>query len=85
MPTRYILSEHVEQAMSETIYDKLEDGTFTGRITSCKEVLSFGITLRECENELRSIIVQRVKLNDSRDGCPTFVCGFRLYFPVLLL
>lgn len=56
MPTRYILSEYVEQAMSEAIYDKLEDGTFTGRIFSCKGVLAFGITLRECENELRSIL-----------------------------
>jgi len=56
MPTRYILSEYVEQAMSEALYDKLEDGTFTGRILSCKGVIAFGTTLRECENELRSTL-----------------------------
>jgi len=32
MPIHYILSEYLEQAMSEAAYDKLEDGTFTGRI-----------------------------------------------------
>ncbi|MBI5874396.1 MAG: type II toxin-antitoxin system HicB family antitoxin [Deltaproteobacteria bacterium] len=42
--------------MSEAVYDKLEDGTFTGRIPSCKGVLAFGITLRECEDELRSTL-----------------------------
>jgi len=56
MSIHYILSEYVEQAMSEAIYDKLEDGTFTGRIPSCKGVLAFGITLRGCEDELRSTL-----------------------------
>ena len=56
MVTRYILSEYVEQAMSEALYDKLEDGTFTGKIPSCKGVIAFGTTLRECEEELRSTL-----------------------------
>ena len=56
MPARYILSEYVEQAMSEAVYDKLEDGTFTGKIPSCKGVIAFGTTLRECEEELRSTL-----------------------------
>ena len=56
MVTRYILSEYVEQAMSEALYDKLEDGTFTGKIPSCKGVITFGVTLRECEEELRSTL-----------------------------
>ena len=56
MATRYILSAYVEKAMSEALYDKLEDGTFTGRIPSCKGVLAFGTTLRECEDELRSTL-----------------------------
>jgi len=56
MATRYILSEYVEQAMSEALYDKLEDGTFTGKIPSCKGVITFGVTLRECEEELRSTL-----------------------------
>jgi len=56
MATRYILSEYVAQAMSEALYDKLEDGTFTGKIPPCKGVLAFGTTLRECEEELRSTL-----------------------------
>ena len=58
MPTRYVLSEYVEQAMSEALYDKLEDGTFTGMIPSCKGVLAFGTTLA---NAKRSY-VQRWKI-----------------------
>jgi predicted RNase H-like HicB family nuclease len=56
MATRYILSEYVQQAMSEALYDKLEDGTFAGRIPSCKGVLAFSTTLRDCEDELHSTL-----------------------------
>ncbi len=56
MPAKYILSEYLEQAMSEALYDKLEDGTFTGKIPACKGVIAFGTTLRECEDELRSTL-----------------------------
>lgn len=53
---RYVLSEYVGHAMEEAIYDKLEDGTFAGRIPSCKGVVAFGAALRECEDELRSTL-----------------------------
>ncbi|MBC7263464.1 MAG: type II toxin-antitoxin system HicB family antitoxin [Chloroflexi bacterium] len=56
MTRRYILSEYVDQAMAQALYDKLEDGTFAGRIPSCKGVVAFGATLRECEEELRSTL-----------------------------
>ncbi|OGP38416.1 MAG: hypothetical protein A3F88_09580 [Deltaproteobacteria bacterium RIFCSPLOWO2_12_FULL_42_16] len=56
MPKRYILSEYVEQAMAQSVYDKLEDGTFAGRIPFCKGVVAFGATLRECEDELHSTL-----------------------------
>jgi len=51
-----ILSDYVEQAMAQAVYDKLEDVTFTGRIPPCKGVIAFGTTLRECEDELRSTL-----------------------------
>ncbi len=54
--TRYILSEYVEQALAQAVYDKLEDGTFVGRIPPCKGIIAFGATLRECEDELRSTL-----------------------------
>lgn len=56
MAARYILSEYIDQAMSQAEYDKLEDGTFAGRIPSCKGVIAFATTLRECEHELRSTL-----------------------------
>ena len=56
MEARYILTDYIEQAMAYVVYDKLEDGTFAGRIPQCKGVVAFGSTLRECENELRSTL-----------------------------
>jgi predicted RNase H-like HicB family nuclease len=53
---RYILSEYVEKVMAQAVYDKLEDGTFAGRIPPCKGVIAFGKTLRECEDELHSTL-----------------------------
>ena len=51
-----ILTEYVEQALSGATYDKLEDGTFVGRIPVCKGVVAFGASLRECQDELRSTL-----------------------------
>ncbi len=56
MSGNYILSDYVELALQEAEYDKLEDNTFTGRIPSCKGVIAFAATLRECESELRSTL-----------------------------
>jgi len=53
---RFILTEYVDQAMAHAVYDKLEDGTFVGRIPPCKGVVAFGATLRECEEALRSTL-----------------------------
>ncbi|MBI4297250.1 MAG: type II toxin-antitoxin system HicB family antitoxin [Chloroflexi bacterium] len=56
MATRFILTEYVEHALSQAIYDKLEDGSFAGRIPLCPGVVAFGTTLRECQDELRSTL-----------------------------
>ena len=56
MPVQYVLSEYVEHAMAQAVYDKLEDGTFSGRIPPCKGVVAFGATLQECQGELRSTL-----------------------------
>ncbi|MBU1626982.1 type II toxin-antitoxin system HicB family antitoxin [bacterium] len=53
---RYILTDYLEAAMAKAVYDKLEDGTYSGRIPQCKGVISFGTTLKECEAELRSTL-----------------------------
>ena len=56
MKVQYVLSDYVEEAMRQAVYDKLDDGTFAGRIPTCLGVVAFGATLRECENELRSTL-----------------------------
>jgi predicted RNase H-like HicB family nuclease len=56
MPVRYILSEYLERAIAQAEFDKLEDGSFAGRIPSCKGVIAFGATLQECSSELRSTL-----------------------------
>ncbi len=56
MDARFILSDYISQAMSQAEYDKLADGTFAGRIPICPGVISFGVTLRRCEEELQSTL-----------------------------
>ena len=57
MTVKFILSEYVDQAMTEAMYDKLEDHSFVGgKIPVCKGVIAFGSTLKECQNELRSTL-----------------------------
>ena len=56
MAIRFILTDYVNQALAQATYDKLDDGTFAGRIPLCKGVVAFGTTLHECEDELRSTL-----------------------------
>lgn len=49
-----ILTGYIDMALARAEYDKLNDGTFSGRIPGCKGVIAFGKTLRECEIELQS-------------------------------
>ncbi len=50
------LSTYIEAALELARYDKLDDGTFAGEIPKLKGVAAFGKTLRDCENELRSVL-----------------------------
>jgi predicted RNase H-like HicB family nuclease len=59
---RFILTGYIEQALTEAIYDKLEDGSFFGRIPMCKGVVAFGKSLRQCEEELRSTLEEWILL-----------------------
>ncbi len=53
---RYIFTGYIERALFHAEYDKLEDGTYSGRIPLCKGVIAFGETLKECEKELQSTL-----------------------------
>jgi predicted RNase H-like HicB family nuclease len=51
-----ILTSYINAALSNAIYDKLDDGSFVGRIPACKGVIAFGASLRACEQELHSTL-----------------------------
>jgi predicted RNase H-like HicB family nuclease len=56
MTVQFILTDYVDRAMAQAVYDKLEDGTFAGKIPSCPGVVAFAETLRKCEVELHSVL-----------------------------
>ena len=56
MEVRFVLSEYVERAMEHAVYDKLEDGTYSGVIPECRGVVAFSETLRGCEAEIQSVL-----------------------------
>ena len=49
-----ILTDYIEHAMAEAVYDKLDDGSFAGRVPPCRGVVALGSTLTECQRLLRS-------------------------------
>ncbi|MBW6487379.1 MAG: type II toxin-antitoxin system HicB family antitoxin [Syntrophobacterales bacterium] len=49
-----MLVEYIDKAMSKAVYDKLEDGSFSGSIPECPGVIALGTTLYQCEQELKS-------------------------------
>jgi predicted RNase H-like HicB family nuclease len=56
MAVKFVMTEHLSQAMAEAVYEKLEDGSFAGRIPGCTGVVAFRASLKECEDELRSTL-----------------------------
>jgi len=56
MSPKFIISGYIDGALKSAVYDKLEDGSFSGRIPKCKGVVVFAKTLKECEEELRSTL-----------------------------
>jgi predicted RNase H-like HicB family nuclease len=51
-----LLTEYIRKAMSKAVYEKLEDGTYSGNIPECTGVIAFGETLQGCQVELQSVL-----------------------------
>ena len=51
-----MLIEYINKAMSKAVYEKLEDGSYSGRIPQTPGVIAFGETLYKCQEELRSVL-----------------------------
>jgi predicted RNase H-like HicB family nuclease len=52
----YILSDYIDKTLARAVYEKLEDGTYAGKIPGCVGVIAFGKSLRECEEDLHSTL-----------------------------
>ncbi len=51
-----MLLDYIGAAMKTAVYEKLEDGTYSGTIRRCPGVIAFAATLYECQEELRSVL-----------------------------
>ena len=69
-----VLTDYVNQALSLAVYDKLEDGTYSGRIPQCAGVIAFASTLTECEANLHSTLEDWILLG-LKLGYPLPVIG----------
>jgi predicted RNase H-like HicB family nuclease len=49
-----MIIKYINSAMSKAVYDKLEDGSFSGKIPQCLGVIAFGETLYQCEQDLKA-------------------------------
>ena len=59
---RFVLTEYLYNTMRRADYEKLEDGTYAGRIPECTGVVAFAPTLKQCEDELQSVLEDWVLL-----------------------
>ena len=55
MMARFVLTNDVDQALVQAVYDKLDDGTFAGRVPAGPDAVAIGTTLLACEDDLRSV------------------------------
>ena len=56
MDFRFPLTDYIQQAMAQAVYEDFDDGTFGGTIPPCWGVIAFGDTLPECQEELQSVL-----------------------------
>lgn len=62
MAVACILSTYLEEALDQASYDRLDDGSYAGRIPACTGVVALAPSLRQCERELRSTLEDWVLL-----------------------
>ena len=62
MQGNFILSDYIENAIEFSEYEKLDDGSYCGKIPVCKGVIAFGKSLAETSKLLRSTLEDWVLL-----------------------
>ena len=56
MEFRFPLTDYIQQAMAQAVYEHFDDGAVCGTIPPCWGVIAFGDTLPECKEELQSVL-----------------------------
>ena len=56
MEYKFVLTDYIEQAMAQAVYEELDDGTLGATIPPCWGVMAFGNTMPECKEELQSVL-----------------------------
>jgi predicted RNase H-like HicB family nuclease len=51
-----MIIEYINKAMSKAVYEKLKDGSYSGKISQTPGVIAFGETLYQCQEELKSVL-----------------------------
>ena len=62
-----MFNEYIEKAMQHTHYERLEDGTYFGRIPGFKGVWANQSTEQECRQELLEVLEGWILLNIADD------------------
>lgn len=74
----YILSDYINKALAQAVYEKLDDETYAGKIPICIGVIAFGKTLAECEEELHSTLEDWVLMGLKKDHELPIIKGINL-------
>jgi predicted RNase H-like HicB family nuclease len=73
-----MLTEYVERAMSKAMYEKLDDGSYCGKIPECQGTVAFGETLYQCQIELRSVLEGWLLVKIRHGDCLPVIDGLDL-------
>ena len=74
----YVLTDYLDRAMAQAVYDKLDSGTFAGRIPPCPGVIAFAASLRACSEDLRSTLEDWVLLGTKMGHVLPVIAGIDL-------
>ena len=83
MEYKFVLTAYIEQAMTQAVYEELEDGTFGATIPPCWGVIAFGNTLPECKEELQSVLEEWIVVGLKLGHKLPTVSGINLNFEVV--
>ena len=83
MEFKFVLTDYIEQAMCQAVFEELEDGSYGGTIPPCWGVIAFGKTRPECKEELQSVLEEWIVIGLRLGDALPIVAGIDLNFEVI--